>query len=59
MQQIYESIKALEHGIAMEKRKRGEANKTLERAAGKMAKEMLERLQAKVGKHVGHLTVRR
>lgn len=54
--QLYEAIEALEKAIAAEKQKRGEANKALERAAGKMATEMLQRLQAKVGKHIGHLT---
>ena len=43
--------------MAAETRRRGEASKVLERAAGKMAAEMLERLQAKIGKHIGHLTV--
>ncbi|CDJ54003.1 hypothetical protein, conserved [Eimeria brunetti] len=54
--QIHQAVQAIETGVAAETRRRGEASKVLERAAGKMAAEMLERLQAKIGKHIGHLT---
>lgn len=54
--QIHQAVQAIENGVAVETRRRGEASKVLERAAGKMAGEMLERLQAKIGKHIGHLT---
>ncbi|CDI75197.1 hypothetical protein, conserved [Eimeria praecox] len=54
--QIHQAVQAIESRIAAEARRRGEATRLLERAAGKMAAEMLERLQAKIGKHIGHLT---
>ena len=52
-----QAVQAIESGVAAETRGRGEANKVLEKAAGKMAAEMLERLQSKIGRHIGHLTV--
>ncbi|OEH78627.1 hypothetical protein cyc_04169 [Cyclospora cayetanensis] len=54
--QLHHALQAIEDGIAVEMRKRGEARKMLESLAKKIATEMLERLQAKIGKHIAHLT---
>ncbi|CDJ63008.1 hypothetical protein, conserved [Eimeria necatrix] len=54
--QIHQAVQAIESGVAAETKRRGDASKVLERAAGKMATEMLERLQMRIGKHIGHLT---
>ncbi|KAL8440083.1 hypothetical protein Efla_004067 [Eimeria flavescens] len=54
--QIHGALKALERGVAAEMKKRGDANKLLQRVAETMAAEMLERLQQRIAKHIGHLT---
>ncbi|KAL8434292.1 hypothetical protein ACSSS7_003283 [Eimeria intestinalis] len=55
-QQINEALKSLEAGVATEAKKRGDASRLMQRMAERMAGEMLERLQAKITKHISHLT---